>query len=84
MDIVELTGDHFADYGDDAMTYTLEIYEEYGWPYYGGGYNFEDGRKSAFIEHNGNRFAFIGCNGKGGYYASAKETTPGSAGCDFE
>jgi hypothetical protein len=36
-DVVELTGDHFADWGADATLYTLEMYRERGWPYYGGG-----------------------------------------------
>lgn len=35
-DIVELTGDHFMDYGAEATLYTLQMYKELGWPYYGG------------------------------------------------
>ncbi|MFU8772930.1 MAG: CapA family protein [Anaerolineales bacterium] len=82
-DIVELTGDHFHDYGPEAMRYTLDLYEQRGWVYYGGGYNLEDGRQARTIEHNGNKFAFIGCNGKGGGYATATDTNPGSVSCDF-
>jgi len=83
-DIVELTGDHFHDYGAEAMLYTLNLYEQQGWIYYGGGYNLDDGRQARTLEHNGNKLAFIGCNAKGGDYASATETSPGSASCDFD
>lgn len=81
--IVELTGDHFHDYGPEAMRYTLDLYEQRGWIYYGGGYNLEDGRQARTIEHNGNKLAFIGCNGKGGGYSTATDTNPGSVSCDF-
>ena len=36
-DIIELTGDHFSDWGAQAMLHTLELYDERGWPVYGGG-----------------------------------------------
>jgi hypothetical protein len=81
--IVELTGDHFHDYGPEAMRYTISLYEERDWIYYGGGYNLEDGRQARTIEHNGNKIAFIGCNGKGGGYATATDSNPGSVSCDF-
>jgi len=83
-DVIELTGDHFADWGPEAMLYTLELYKERGWPYYGGGANIEEARKPALLEHNGNKIAFLGCNGKPPGYATASETTPGAAHCDME
>ena len=82
-DIVELTGDHFQDWGEEAMLLTLDLYRERGWAYYGGGENLEDGRKPYLVEHNGNRLAFIGCNGKGGSYAQAGPDRPGAVTCDF-
>jgi poly-gamma-glutamate synthesis protein (capsule biosynthesis protein) len=82
-DIIELTGDHFGDWGPEAMRYTLSLYEERGWPYYGGGYDLQDARQPRFLEHNGNRLAFIGCNGKGGGYATASDSQPGAVACDF-
>ncbi len=82
-DIVELTGDHFADYGPQAMLYTLDLYRERGWPYYGGGANLEEGRRPIILEHNGNKLAFIGCNAKGGGFATASEDTPGAVYCDY-
>ena len=82
-DIVELTGDHFNDYGQQAMLYTLDIYDENDLPYYGGGRDIEDGLAAWTTEHNGNRIAFIGCNGKGGGYATADEDSPGAVDCDY-
>ncbi len=81
-DVVELTGDHFADYGQRAMTETLEIYKENSIPYYGGGANTEEGKKPLFMEVNGNKLMFIGCNIKP-VYATATDTKPGSVRCDF-
>ena len=83
-DVVELTGDHFGDWGPDAMRYTLKLYEERDWPYYGGGYNREDARQARLFEHNGNRIAFIGCNAKGGGYATAAGNQPGAVACDYD
>lgn len=83
-DVVELTGDHFGDWGPDAMLYTLDLYRERGWPYYGGGQNRAQAREPVLLEHNGNRFGFIGCNAKGGGYAKAAADYPGAVACDFE
>jgi poly-gamma-glutamate synthesis protein (capsule biosynthesis protein) len=84
-DIIELSGDHFADWGPSAMLHTLDLYNQRGWLYYGGGENLLDGLEPEFIVHNGNSFAFIGCNGKVHQkYATATETKPGSSGCDYD
>lgn len=83
-DAVELSGDHFADAGPDAMRFTLDLYKEVGIPYYGGGYNEEDARKPLLFEHNGNKIAFLGCNGKGGGYATARGDNPGAVECDYD
>jgi hypothetical protein len=82
-DVMELSGDHFADYQAVAMYETLEIYKKANIPYYGGGYNVEDGRKPLLKEVNGNKIMFIGCNYKT-IYASATDTVPGAVPCDFD
>lgn len=82
-DVIELTGDHFNDWGAEGTLYTIQMYKDRGWPYYGGGENLEDGREPVLFEHNGNKIAFIGCNAKGGGYATAAENTPGAVECDF-
>lgn len=81
-DVIELTGNHFQDWGSEATLYTLQLYRQRNWPYYGGGANLDDARKAATIEHNGNRLAFLGCNPVGPYYAWATENLPGAAPCD--
>ena len=82
-DVVELTGDHFGDYGPEAMLYTLELYKQREWPYYGGGANRQEAQEPVLLEHNGNKIAFLGCNAKGGGYATAGPQQPGAVACDF-
>ena len=83
-DVVELTGDHFSDWGTQAMFHTLDMYRQRGWSYYGGGENLSEGRKALLMEDHGNRIAFIGCNAKGGSFAQASDTFPGAAVCDMD
>jgi hypothetical protein len=80
-DIIELTGDHFTDWGTQPMYDTLEMYKQRGWLYYGGGADIADAEKPITIENNGNRLAFIGCNRKG--QGLAWDNRPGAAPCDF-
>ena len=82
-DVVELTGDHFGDQGPEAMLYTLEMYNQRGWPYYGGGADHTDAQEPVLFDHNGNKIAFLGCNAKGGGYATANVGYPGAVACDF-
>jgi poly-gamma-glutamate synthesis protein (capsule biosynthesis protein) len=83
-DVVELTGDHFSDYGPEAMVHTLEMYDAEGWPYYGGGIDIEEAKQPLKITHNGNKIAFLGCNAKAPGYATASETNPGALHCDLD
>jgi len=81
-DIVELTGNHNNDWGRAAGSYSLELYRERGWSYFGGGANLAEAREPLLIEHNGNRLAFIGCNPVGPSNAWATDDQPGAAPCD--
>jgi hypothetical protein len=83
-DVVELTGDHFRDWGPEPMLYTLELYDQRGWKYFGGGRTLQDGEKPALFEHNGNKIAFLGCNAKPVGYATASATSPGAVHCDLD
>ncbi len=83
-DLIELTGNHFQDYGSQATLDTLAMYRKEKWPYYGGGANLEDARKPMVIERNGNSFSFIGCNPVGPQFAWATDDSPGAAPCDYE
>ena len=89
-DIIELTGDHFMDYGAQATLYTLQMYDELGWPYYGGGANAEQASQPVKLENNGNRIAFMGCNVGCQVKtaipcdAIATDSHPGAAQCDYD
>src|SRR4030065_404169 len=48
-DVIELTGNHMNDYGPEWMLYTLDIYDNLGWPYFGGGRKLEDSYKPVFF-----------------------------------
>jgi hypothetical protein len=83
-DVIELTGNHFADYGAIAMKQTLDIYKENNLPYFAGGMNAAEAKKPLLLERNGNKFAFIGCDRAdkdAGPTATSKR--PGAAPCDF-
>ncbi|HSQ16788.1 MAG TPA: CapA family protein, partial [Anaerolineales bacterium] len=88
-DIIELTGDHFSDWGPEAMYYTLSIYQDHNMLVYGGGINAEQARRPTLVEHNGNKLAFIGCNigcevkPQVPCDALATSEQPGAAQCDF-
>lgn len=83
-DLVELTGNHFQDYGSEATLLTLGMYEERGWIYFGGGRNMADAQKASLVENNGNKFAFIGCNPVGPAFSWATTDHPGSAECNYD
>lgn len=83
-DVIELTGNHFADYGAKAMYETLRLYREQGLPYFGGGEDLQDALKPALFEVNGNKIAFIGCNKPDvNRFPTATAERPGAAPCDF-
>lgn len=82
--IIELTGNHYMDWGPEAASLTVQMYEERGWKMFGGGLDLAKSQTPLTLEHNGNRLAFIGCNSFGPDFAWAKENLPGSAPCsDF-
>jgi hypothetical protein len=88
-DIVELTGDHFMDYGPEATLYTLQMYDDLGWKYFGGGANADEARQPILLENNGNKLAFMGCNvgcqvkNEIPCDAIATDSHPGAAQCDL-
>lgn len=78
--IVELTGNHLGDKGLQWIPYTLDMYRERGWMWYGGGADLADATRPITLTHNGNRIAFLGCNPSGaGFFAG--ENRPGAAPC---
>jgi hypothetical protein len=83
-DVVELTGNHFQDWGSEATLLTLEMYNQRGWVYFGGGADLTDARAAKTIFDHGNKLAFIGCNPAGPQYAWATDSQPGAAPCDYD
>jgi len=85
VDIVEMTGDHLQDRGVQAIFDTLALYKENNIPYYGGGANEAEARKPVLMDVNGNKIAFMGCNGKRPEkYVKAGVNRPGAANCDYD
>ncbi len=85
IDVVELTGHHFEDYGPKATLETLAIYKAHNIVYFGGGANKDDAIKPALFENHGNKIAFIGCNRLDtGGLPTATEDRPGAAPCDYD
>ena len=83
-DVIELTGNHFADRGAAGMKETIAIYKKDNIPYFGGGLDLQDSLKPALLEVNGNKIAFIGCNKPDiGRFPTATDYQPGAAPCDF-
>ncbi len=85
-DIIELTGNHNNDMlyarGIDVVPFTLDLYDQYGMAYFGGGRDLAESKSPLHISHNGNNFAFIGCNAHGPDFAWATEDRGGSAPCE--
>ncbi len=81
-DVIELTGNHFEDWGPEATRLTVQMYKDRGWQYFGGGLDLADSQKPAKFEVNGNKIAFIGCNPAGPDFAWARaDGWPGAAPC---
>lgn len=83
VDIIGLTGNHQNDYGRENALISLDIYAEAGLPVYGGGRNKEEAFAPLYLEHNGNRLAFLGANSYGPQFAWATDDQPGSAEFDL-
>jgi poly-gamma-glutamate synthesis protein (capsule biosynthesis protein) len=83
LDVVELTGNHIMDNGSASMLFSLDLYREHGISYYGGGANLDDARQPLRMEHNGNRFAFLGCNFAEPPQPLAGSNLPGANPCDW-
>jgi poly-gamma-glutamate synthesis protein (capsule biosynthesis protein) len=78
-DVVELTGNHTWDYGAKNLLPTIQMYEERGWRYFGGGKDAADAQRPVTMTVNGNKLAFVGCNYFGVNWATNQ--LPGSTVC---
>jgi poly-gamma-glutamate synthesis protein (capsule biosynthesis protein) len=84
VDLIELTGNHVMDWGEQAFLESLELFHQNGFVTYGGGKDLDASWVPALFEHNGNRLAFLGCNEAGPERAWATHSSPGAAPCDFD
>ncbi len=83
-DVVELTGNHVNDWGQENLLHSIDLYEQAGIKIFGGGRNIVQANEPAIFDHNGNKIAFVGCNPVGPAYAWASESGAGSRPCDYE
>jgi capsule synthesis protein PGA_cap len=80
--LIELTGNHLLDYGPRALLRTLDVYEQRGWIWFGGGRTQLDATAPRLVEDHGNRLAFVGCNAVN-WWIGAISAGPGVANCDW-
>ncbi len=83
-DVIELTGNHLNDFGTDAVLYSIDLYKQRKWLYYGGGENSQNASQTATFTDHGNKIAFIGCNVAGPPSVWATSSKPGAAKCDMD
>ncbi len=78
-DLVSLANNHVYDYGPDAMTDTMDLLDEAGIPYVGGGRNIEEAKKPVYFVINGVKIGFVGASSaeKIHYTPQATEDSPG-------
>jgi len=80
--LVELTGNHLVDYGARSLQRTIDMYQQRGWIWFGGGRTQIDATTPRLVEDHGNRLAFVGCNAVN-WWIHAISPGPGVAACDW-
>jgi enterochelin esterase-like enzyme len=69
VDMVELTGNHNADYGYQAYRDTYQWYQDKRISTLGGGTTLAQASAPLIIDYHGTRIAWVACNAAGPYYA---------------
>ena len=76
LDIVELTGNHNQDCGDEAANETIDLYQQNNIKIVGGGKNAEDAARPLNISQKGNNITFLAYNLSTG--GATLDDTPGA------
>lgn len=80
--LIELTGSHLIDYGHRSLERTIDMYEQRGWRWFGGGRTQLEASEPRIVEDHGNKLAFVGCNAVN-WWIKAIYTGSGTANCDW-
>ncbi len=81
VDVIELTGNHVLDWGEEAMLLSLQMYDDHGMLYFGGGQDLAQAQQPLTLTQGLHTFAFVGCNPIGPPSDWATADGPGSAPC---
>lgn len=61
--VVELDGSHLTDWGYSQLRHTIEMYEQRGWHFFGGGRDQAEATRPLLLDDKaGTKLALIGCN----------------------
>jgi len=83
-DVIELSGNHLADYGIPPMTETLTRLKDAGFQVFASGATVEEARQPLLLTDHSNHIAFLGCNEAGPERVWVTDQTPGVAQCDWD
>lgn len=81
-DLAVLANNHTADYGDDALSETVDLLDKKRIAHTGAGKNIAEAYRAVRTEICGKKFSFVGINEN--EFGIADENTPGTAGFDLE
>lgn len=80
VDIVSLANNHVYDYGEEALSDTLDTLEQAQIPYVGAGRNLEEAEKIVYFIANGRKIAIVAATQIERSYSYTKEATKDSPG----
>lgn len=78
VDLISSTGNHMNDYGIQAFSDTLDLFDKDGFKVFGGGRNDKEASRVLVVEDHGNKLAFLGMNSFGPVSVWATDTRPGA------
>lgn len=79
-DIVSVANNHVYDYGETALSDTLDILKQYGIPYVGAGRNLEEAKEIVYFRADGMKIAYVSATQVERSYVFTREATDTKAG----